>query len=311
MTPHFNLDAEVTIRERLAILMNRRFRAVNSRHLIPITVAAVVLALSAPESSLGQATLPDSAVSAQQQQQELPGQIEEASPVDAVSRVQPVTSNEDNAVQNARTRPRSGTSNDRLFNVLPNFLTLENSGELPPLSTGGKFSVVARGTFDYVQIPWYGLLAGLSQAENSEPGYGHGAAGYGKRYGAYVADGTIENFMVGAVVPSLLRQDPRFYQSSNGRFLHRLGYAVSRIVITRSDSGGEQFNYSEVLGSAISAGISTYSYHPHADRTLPNTLSVWGSQVGYDTISVVIKEFWPDIRRIIRRRPQPEGTDPH
>jgi hypothetical protein len=116
--------------------------------------------------------------------------------------------------------------------------------------------------------------------------------------------------MTGAVLPSLLRQDPRFYQSSNGRFLRRLGYAVSRIVITRSDSGGEQFNYSEIFGSAISAGISTYSYHPHADRTLPNTVGVWGSQVGYDTISTVIKEFWPDTRRMLKRKPTPEAAQP-
>jgi len=201
----------------------------------------------------------------------------------------------------------SGTSNDRLFNVLPNFLTLENAGQLPPLTVSGKFQVVARGTFDYVQIPWYGLLAGLSQAQNSEPGYGHGAAGYGKRYGAYVADGTIENFMVGAVLPSVLHQDPRFYQSSNGRFLHRLGYAVSRIAVTRGDSGAAQFNASEIFGSAISAGISTYSYHPQADRTLPNAISVWGSQIGYDTISIVIKEFWPDIRRMFNHRQYGEG----
>ena len=116
--------------------------------------------------------------------------------------------------------------------------------------------------------------------------------------------------MAGAVLPSLLRQDPRFYQSSNGRFLHRLGYAVSRIVITRSDSGGEQFNYSEIFGSAISAGISTYSYHPHSDRTLPNTVGVWSSQVGYDTISTVIKEFWPDIRRMISHKPPTKAGKP-
>jgi hypothetical protein len=85
---------------------------------------------------------------------------------------------------------------------------------------------------------------------------------------------------------------------------------VSRIVITRSDSGGEQFNYSEIFGSAISAGISTYSYHPRSDRTLPNTLGVWSSQVGYDTISTVIKEFWPDIRRMLRHKPTPDAVDP-
>lgn len=205
---------------------------------------------------------------------------------------------------NTQPVPQSGTSNDRLFKVLPNFLTLENAGQLPPLTTGQKFKVVGRGAFDYVEIPWYGLLAGLSQAENSEPGFKQGAAGYGKRFGAYFADGTIENFMVGAVLPSVLRQDPRFYQSGHGTFLHRTGYAMSRILITRSDSGRAQFNYSEIFGSAIAAGISTYSYHPHDDRTVPNTISVWGSQVSYDTLTLVVREFWPDIRRKLSHKHQ-------
>jgi hypothetical protein len=205
---------------------------------------------------------------------------------------------------------KSGTSNDRLFYTLPNFLTLENSGQVPPLTTKQKFGVVARGSFDYVEIPWYGFLAGISQAENSEPGYGQGAAGYGKRYGAAAADGTIENFMTGAILPSLLKEDPRFYQSSSGGFLHRTGYAVSRIFVTRTDRGTEEFNYSEIFGSAISAGISTYSYHPHADKTLANTASVWGTEVGYDTITIVVKEFWPDIRRMISHKRQSETATP-
>jgi hypothetical protein len=195
-----------------------------------------------------------------------------------------------------------GTSNDRLFFALPNFLTLENSGRVPPLTTGQKFKVVTRSSFDYIQIPWYGFLAGVSQAENSEPGYGQGAEGYGKRFGAAFADGTIENFMTGAILPSLLHQDPRFFQSGKGGFWRRTGYAMSRIVVTRTDSGGQQFNYSEVVGSAASAAISTYSYHPSADRTLSNTASVWGTQVGYDTITIVVKEFWPDIRRKLKKK---------
>lgn len=197
---------------------------------------------------------------------------------------------------------QSGTSNDRLFYALPNFLTLENVGQVPPLTVGQKFKVVTRGSFDYIQIPWYGFLAGISQAENSEPGYGQGAEGYGKRFGSAFADGTIENYMTGAVLPSLLRQDPRFFQKGQGTFLHRTGYAVSRIFVTRTDSGHGQFNYSEVVGSAMSAAISTYSYHPKGDRTLPNTASVWGTQVGYDTITIVVKEFWPDIRRKLSKK---------
>src|SRR3984885_9729388 len=149
-----------------------------------------------------------------------------------------------------QSKDQNGTSNDRLFYALPNFLTVEDKN-LPPLTTGQKFKVVARGSFDYVQIPWYALLAGISQAEDSEPGYGQGAEGYGKRFGAYFADGTIENFMTGAILPSVFKQDPRFYQSGKGGFTHRTGYAISRIFVTRGDSGRSEFNVSEVLGSAM------------------------------------------------------------
>lgn len=210
--------------------------------------------------------------------------------------------------QNPGKNKPEGVSKDRLFYALPNFLTLENAGQVPPLTTKEKFKVVTKGSFDYVQIPWYAFLAGISQAENSEAGYGQGAAGYGKRFGAYFADGTIENYMTGAILPAVLRQDPRYFQSGKGSFMHRTGYSVSRIFVTRGDSGRQQFNASEILGSALSAGISTYSYHPHADRTLPNTLSVWGTQVGYDTITLVVKEFWPDIRRKMSKHKKADGS---
>ena len=198
----------------------------------------------------------------------------------------------------------NGTSNDRLFWTLPNFLTVENAHNIPPLTAGQKFKVVLRTAFDPVEYPYIGFLAGISQATDSEPGFGQGAAGYGKRYAASFADNTIENFMTGAILPSVLRQDPRYYQLGEGTFKHRLGYAISRIFVTRSDSGHNQFNASEVVGSALSAGISTYSYHPSDDRTLANALSVWGTQVGWDTVAIGVKEFWPDIRRKAQKRHQ-------
>ncbi len=215
----------------------------------------------------------------------------------------------------------AGTSNDRLFYTLPNFLSIENTAQLPPLTAKQKFGVVARGTFDPVQYPWWAFLSAFSQADNSEPGYGQGWEAYGKRFGTAAADGTIENFMTGAVLPSLLHQDPRFFQSSKGGFTRRTVYAVSRIFVTRTDSGNSQFNYSEVVGSALSASISTYSYHPRStyistptnphmfvpsDRTLKNTASVWGSQISYDTITIVVKEFWPDIHRALAKKHKAE-----
>jgi len=200
----------------------------------------------------------------------------------------------------------AGTSNDRLFYTLPNFLTIESTRNLPPLSAGEKFKVVARGSFDYVQYPWYAFLSAISQAENSEPGYGQGLEGYGKRFGAAFADGTIENFFTGAILPAVLHQDPRFFQSGHGSFMHRTFYAVSRNFVTRTDSGGAQFNYSEIVGGGMSAFLSTYSYHPSADKTVSNAVSVWGTQLGYDTITIVVKEFWPDIRRKVTHKNKPE-----
>lgn len=204
-----------------------------------------------------------------------------------------------------------GKSNGRLFYAMPNFLTVSNSGKLPPLTVKQKFSVVARGAFDYFEYPWYGALAGISQAENSEPGYGQGMEGYAKRYGAAFADGTIENFWTSAILPSVLRQDPRFYQMPSGGFTHRAVYAGSRIFVTRSDSGHRRFNFSEIFGSLAAGFISTYSYHPQADRTVGNSLSVWGSEVGYDTITIEVKEFWPDIqRKLSHKKNDPPAAKP-
>jgi hypothetical protein len=199
---------------------------------------------------------------------------------------------------------QKGTSKDRLFYALPNFLTLENAKNVPPLTAGQKFKTVTRASFDPVEYFWYGALAGISQWENSEAPYGQGAEGYGKRYATAFADGTIENYFTAAILPSLLHQDPRFYQTSQGTFWHRAGYAISRIFVTRTDAGGEQFNFSEIFGSAMSAGISTYAYHPRDERNVANALSVWGSEVGYDTLTIVVKEFWPDIRKKLSRHKQ-------
>jgi hypothetical protein len=211
----------------------------------------------------------------------------------------------------------AGTSNDRLFYTLPNFLSVENTGKLPAMTAKQKYAVVARSTFDYVQYPWWALLAAIGQAENSEPGYGQGWGAYGKRVGTSVADGIIENFTTGAILPALLHQDPRFYQSSEGGFKRRAWYGVSRIWVTRADSGGTQFNYSEIVGSAMSASISTFSYHPRStyistpsnphqfvpsDRTLENAAKVWGSQIALDTITITLKEFWPDIHRKLSKK---------
>jgi hypothetical protein len=216
-----------------------------------------------------------------------------------------------------------GTSNDRLFYTLPNFLTLQNKSQLPPMRVRDKYKVVALGTFDYVEYPWWAVLAAISQSQNSEPAFGQGWAAYAKRFGVTAGDSMIENFMVGAVFPSALHQDPRYYQSGQGGFLRRTGYSVDRIFVTRSDSGHKQFNYSEIFGAATAAAISTYSYHPSStfvstptnphrfvgsDKTLSNTIDTWGTQLALDTITLVVKEFWPDIHRKMSHKQKGEAA---
>jgi hypothetical protein len=204
------------------------------------------------------------------------------------------------AVQKTKKQKQVVGSHDRVFFALPNFLTVEDAQKVAPLTAGQKFSVTMRDTFDPVEVGWYGLQAGIAQWKDSDPSFGEGAEGYAKRFGEKFADGTIENIFTRALMPAVLHQDPRYYQLGEGRFIHRLGYAVSRIFVTRSDSGNSQFNFSEIIGAAAAAGISSYSYHPEDARNVSSCLDVWGTQVAWDTVSYAVKEFWPDIRRKIR-----------
>jgi hypothetical protein len=225
-----------------------------------------------------------------------PAQSPTASPGQPAAQAQEA----ERAVGTSNSPPQTSGKN-RLFYALPNFLTVENAGNVPPLTTAQKFWLTTRDSFDPVEFGWYAALAGIAQAENSEPTYGQGALGYAKRYGERFGDGTIQNYMAHAVMPSLLHQDPRYYQLGKGGVWHRLGHAVGFVIITRSDSGTTQFNFSEIIGSGAAAAISTYTYHPQDDRNLGNVISTWGTQVAYDALGFVAKEFWPDIRNRLHK----------
>lgn len=208
---------------------------------------------------------------------------------------------EDQSGKNQTPEKETSPKNDRLFGVLPNYLTVENEDKVPPLTAGGKFRLVSKNAFDPAIFPFIGFIALVSQAQNSEPEFGQGAAGYAKRYGAAFGDSTIGSFMTGAIFPSIFNHDPRYYQLVHGGFKRRLGYSVSRIFVTRTDSGHSQFNSSEILGNLCAAGISN-AYHPAQDRSLVDTMSVWGTGTGWDTMANIAQEFWPDIHRWLKRK---------
>jgi hypothetical protein len=186
---------------------------------------------------------------------------------------------------------------DRILWTLPNYLTVEHASSLPPLTPGGKFKLIAKDTFDPVTFGFTGLEAGINQASNTNPTFGQGLKGYSKRYGLAFADNAIGNFMTSAVFPIALHQDPRFYQMGSGGFLHRAWYAGTRVLVTRSDAGTTQCNYSEFFGNAMAAAISN-AYHP-GPRTLGSNINIWATQMAWDAVSYEMKEFWPDLHHLV------------
>ena len=199
------------------------------------------------------------------------------------------------------------SKNDRMFFVMPNFLTVENESQVPPISWKEKFKITAKGAFDPYEFVVVGVLSGIRQAENAYPGFGQGFEGYAKRYGTALADQVDGNIMVGAVYPTILRTDPRYFQLGKGKFIYRFGYAISRIFITRRDSGGRLFNFPEFAGNATAIAISNL-YYPAADRGFSASANNWGVQMGIDAFGNELKEFWPDIHRRLPKRKKPASS---
>jgi hypothetical protein len=191
--------------------------------------------------------------------------------------------------------------NDRMFYVMPNYLTVDGQSQVAPVSWKEKFAMAAKGSFDPYEFTIVGIVAGIRQAENSSPGFGQGMKGYAKRYGAAFADQVDGNVMVGGVFPTILKIDPRYFRLGRGSFARRFGYAFSRVFVARRDSGSNMFNVPEFAGNATAIAISTL-YYPAADRSFSSSLSGWGTQMGLDAFGNELKEFWPDVHHYLQSR---------
>jgi hypothetical protein len=152
----------------------------------------------------------------------------------------------------------------RVFGVIPDFYT-SYIWNAAPLTTKQKFSLAARDTFDPMSFVGVSIGAGIEQANNSFPGYGQGAAGYGKRWGALFANGRTNDILSRAVFPSLFHQDPRYFYQGSGSTLSRIDHAVSYAFIARSDNGHTMPNYSYFLGDLCSGALSNL-YYPASSR---------------------------------------------
>jgi hypothetical protein len=206
------------------------------------------------------------------------------------------------APPNAHSDPQT----KRILGIFPNFRAVSSQTHLPPQSVKEKFVTASQDSFDYSAFVLPALLAAESEGVNDTPEFHKGAAGYGRYFWHTFVDQTGENYMVEFIVPAVTREDTRYYTlgPGGGGKLKRMGYALSRAVVTRNDAGKDTFNASEVIGAGAAAGISNL-YYPRAERTFSNTADKWGVNVGVDAASFVIREFWPDINHALFHGKQP------
>ncbi len=212
----------------------------------------------------------------------------------------------------------------RALKMLPMF-GVTSRQNAPPLTPGEKFHLFAKSAFDPVTIGVVGLQAGLSQAENEFPGYGQGAQGFGKRFGASLADEVSSGFWSNYFYPVLLKEDPRYFRLGEGGFKQRLWYSARQVFVCHTDKGGRSFNFSNVLGAFTAGGISNLYYPGNTRiRTIPPTattpaipvyendrgfvltLSRATIALGYGMMGGLFDEFWPDIQRKLRHQPRAE-----
>lgn len=197
----------------------------------------------------------------------------------------------------------SANRDKRVFGVIPNYRTAEASDPFHPISRREKMKIAKQDSFDWPVFLTAGAFAGLYQLENQNPSFGQGMSGYGKRYAGAYGDQLSGNMFAEGIMPSLLHQDPRYFRLGKGSFGHRFCYAVSRVVITKNDSGRRAFNFSEWSGNSISVGLSN-AYYPDT-RNASDNAGRLAIAVGTDAVSNVLKEFWPDVKRRLQHKPDP------
>jgi len=183
----------------------------------------------------------------------------------------------------------------RAFGILPNYRTVDSALPYQPISPKQKMTIAAKDSFDWTLSIVAAGYAGLGQLTDQNPAFGQGVAGYANRFVRNYADQVMGNIVAEGAMPTLLHEDPRYFRRGQGQFWNRVGYATSRIFVTRTDFGGTRFNYSEVVGNSISVGISN-AYYP-GSRNLGANIQKFTLQLATDAFSNVLKEFWPDVKR--------------
>ena len=170
------------------------------------------------------------------------------------------------------------------------------SSNYVPLTNRQKLDVFLKLTYSPLTFLSTAFDAGIAQAASDHEAYGQGGQGYGKRLGASFADNETGVFFQAYLLPTIFHQDPRYYRRPELPWFRRVGYAASRTVLTRSDSGHTVFNVSYMAGGLISTSIAN-TYYPFNERGFEDTMIRWSGGIGSDAGLLVLHEFWPDISR--------------
>jgi hypothetical protein len=186
------------------------------------------------------------------------------------------------------------------------------AGRICSLAPRQKFHLFIRNTFEPVTIISSAFDAGLAQAQDTDPTFGQGAEGYGKRIGAAMADRVSSDFFHTFAFPVIFRQDPRYYRLGQGTTGGRTGHALTHVFVARNDSGKKMFNYSEWLGTTASVALGN-TYHPGNRRGVGPASGRVAISVGTDVGFDLLREFWPELVRKFKlpfREPGKQTTEP-
>ena len=196
--------------------------------------------------------------------------------------------------------PAQPLEDKRIFGVLPNNRTTENSIPFQSITAKQKTAIAFKDSFDWPVFPTAGAFAALYQIENQNPSFGQGMKGYSQRLATAYGDQMIGNMMTEGFVPGIFHQDPRYFRLGEGSKLHRTLYALWQIESARMDSGRRTFNFSEWGGNAVAVAISN-AYYPDTRDWRDNLVRLFVA-CGTDAFSNVLKEFWPDVKRKFHKR---------
>jgi hypothetical protein len=178
--------------------------------------------------------------------------------------------------------------------------TAAGSMTYAPLSPHCKLDLFLKQTYSPYTFASAAFGATEAQATGQWPHYGGGMQGWGKRFGATLANTESRRFIQGFALSTMLHQDPRYFYSPNRRFFPRVWYSATRAVITKNDQGDSTFNTSEFLGALFSSALQN-SYYPRHDRSLGDTMNRFSGAVSSDAIGDLLREFTPDMKSLFRK----------